>query len=266
MRYCRHQYKTMKKNRTKFILKLLSWIILIAIIILWQVAGEKSWINPTVMSQPAKIWAKFIQMLGDGSLFKHIFASIVRVLKGFVYGAGLGLILGLLIGLSEKFETVANLFVGILRPIPPIAWIPLLILALGIGEESKVTVIAIGSFWPMLLDTINGVKSTDKQLLELGRTLEKSRRTVILKLILPSAVPAIFTGARQAISRAWSCVVTAEMIAASMGVGFLIQYARELSQPALMFVGVASIGLIGLLIDWIMMRLEKRLLYWNQIK
>lgn len=110
MRYCRHQYKTMKKNRTKFILKLLSWIILIAIIILWQVAGEKSWINPTVMSQPAKIWAKFIQMLGDGSLFKHIFASIVRVLKGFVYGAGLGLILGLLIGLSEKFETVANLF------------------------------------------------------------------------------------------------------------------------------------------------------------
>lgn len=256
----------MKKDNLKLLLKILSWVILIAIIVFWQIASGKSWINPTVMSQPSKIWEKFIQMIGDGSLLKHILTSLGRVLKGFVYGAGLGLVLGLLIGLSEKFETVANLFVGILRPIPPIAWIPLLILALGIGEESKVTVIAIGSFWPMLLDTINGVKSTDKQLLELGTTLEKSKRTVIFKIILPSAIPAIFTGARQAISRAWSCVVTAEMIAASMGVGFLIQYARELSQPALMFVGVAAIGFIGLLIDWIMMRLEKRLLYWNQMK
>ncbi len=255
-----------KKDKSYFLLKILSWIILIAIIIFWQVASENRWINPTIMSKPTKVWAKFIQMAGDSSLLRHIAASLGRVLKGFVYGAGFGLVLGLLMGLSEKFETVANLFVSILRPIPPIAWIPLLILALGIGEESKVTVIAIGSFWPMLLDTINGVKSTDKELLELGRTLEKSRRTVIFKLILPSAVPAIFTGARQAISRAWSCVVTAEMIAASMGVGYLIQYARELSQPALMFVGVAVIGLIGVLIDWVMMRLEKRLLYWNQIK
>lgn len=255
-----------KKDKTYVLLKILSWVILVAIIALWQVASRQRWLNPTIMSMPSKIWAKFLQMAGDGSLLKHIGASVGRVLKGFLFGGGLGLLLGLFIGLSEKLEIVANLFIGILRPIPPIAWIPLLILALGIGEESKVTVIAIGSFWPMLLDTVHGVKSTDKDLLELGRTLEKDRKTVIFKLILPSAVPAIFTGARQAISRAWSCVVTAEMIAASMGVGFLIQYARELSQPALMFVGVAVIGLIGLLIDWVTMKLEKRLLYWNEIK
>lgn len=254
----------MKKDRTKQYLKLLSWLILAAILILWQIASERRWINPTVMSQPVKIWTKFLQMAEDGSLFRHILASLIRVLKGFVYGAGAGLILGFFMGLNQKFETVIDLFVGILRPIPPIAWIPLLILAFGIGEESKVTVIAIGSFWPMLLDTIHGVKSTDRQLLELGRTLEKSRRTVIFKLILPSAVPAIFTGVRQAVSRAWSCVVTAEMIAASTGVGFLIQYARELSQPALMFVGVFTIGGVGVLIDWLMMLLEKKLLYWNE--
>ena len=252
-----------KKSYENLILNITGWVILIGIIVFWQLAGDKGILNTTILSKPTLIFERFVKMVSDKSLINHIIASLSRVLKGFFIGAGIGLLLGLILGLSKRLEVIANLFIGILRPIPPIAWIPLLILALGIGEQSKVTVIAIGSFWPMLLDTIHGVKSTDKALMELGRVLEKDRRTVITKIILPSAVPAIFTGARQAISRAWSCVVTAEMIAASRGVGFLIQYARELSQPALMFVGVAMIGLIGVLIDIIMMRLEKRLLYWN---
>lgn len=256
----------MKKNRGRIGLTLLSWALLIGIVALWELAADKGWLSVTILSKPSRIYAKFAQMLGDGSLVKHLLASLGRVFKGFFIGGGIGLALGLLLGLSDRLEAVANLFIGILRPIPPIAWIPLLILGLGIGEESKVTVIAIGSFWPMLLDTIQGVKSTDRALLELGQVLEKSQRTVVTKIILPSAVPAIFTGARQSISRAWSCVVTAEMIAASRGVGFLIQYARELSQPALMFVGVAMIGLVGVLIDLVMMRLEKRLLKWNTVK
>lgn len=252
----------MKKN-VKVQMTIIAWIVLVLILLLWQVAGSKGWISIAILSSPTRIFEKFIQMLGDGSLARHVFTSLGRVLKGFCVGAGIGLVLGLLIGLSKRLEAFSDLFIGLLRPIPPIAWIPLLILCLGIGEESKVTVIAIGSFWPMLLDTIHGVKSTDKALLELGNVLEKKKKTVVLKIILPSAVPAIFTGARQAISRAWSCVVTAEMIAASSGTGYLIQYARELSQPALMFVGVAMIGLVGLLIDLIMMQLEKRLLSWN---
>ena len=159
-----------------------------------------------------------------------------------------------------------NLYIGILRPIPPIAWIPFLILALGIGELSKITVIAIGSFWPLLLNTIEGVHAADESLLELGSVLEKDRKTVIFKIILPSAIPSVFTGARLGISRAWSCVVTAEMIAASAGVGYLIQYARELSQPAVMLVGVAVIGLIGLLIDSAMMAIQHRILKWNSLR
>ncbi len=250
-------------KREKLLLRILAWAILILIIAAWEISSSEQWINPTIMSRPSKIWEKLVLIFKDGSLIDHVIASVGRVLKGFIAGAGLGLVLGFFIGLSERLETVANLFIGIFRPIPPIAWIPLLILGLGIGEMSKITVIAIGSFWPMLLDTISGVKSADNKLLELGKTLEKSRKTVILKIILPSAVPAIFTGVRQSISRAWSCVVTAEMIAASRGVGFLIQYARELSQPALMFVGVAAIGLIGLLIDWITMKLEKKVVYWS---
>ncbi len=255
----------MKKSDKKYIgLKAVSWVILILLILLWEVASTNNWINPTIMSSPTRIWSRLILVINNGTLIAHILASLGRVFKGFLIGGGLGLILGLLIGLSKPLEVVANLFISILRPIPPIAWIPLLILALGIGEESKVTVIAIGSFWPMLLDAISGVKSTDAQLLELGKTLEKSRKTIIFKIMLPSAFPAIFTGARQSISRAWSCVVTAEMIAASAGVGYLIQYARELSQPALMFTGVAIIGIIGLMIDWITRLLEKKIIYWDE--
>ncbi|SKC07534.1 sulfonate transport system permease protein [Lachnospiraceae bacterium] len=253
-----------KKGKKYTGLRILSWVILVALFVLWEYASAEHMINPTIMSKPTKIFGKFLLMLSDRTIFFHLMASLGRVFKGVLIGAGLGLILGLFIGLSEKMAVVFDLFIGILRPIPPIAWIPLLILALGIGEGSKVTVIAIGSFWPMLLDTINGVKSTDNELLELGRTLEKNRFTVIFKIILPSAVPGIFTGLRQSISRAWSCVVTAEMIAASMGVGYLIQYARELSQPALMFVGVVVIGMVGLLIDLVTNILEKKIVYWNE--
>lgn len=252
------------KGDTRYLWYALSWVLLVAFLFLWQYAAQHRWVNPTIVSMPAKIWDRFVTMVSNGSLFNHIGASLGRVLQGFLYGGAAGLLLGLLMGLSPRFEAVSNLFVSLLRPIPPIAWIPILILAMGIGEGSKVAVISIGSFWPMLLDTINGVRSVDRQLLELGDVLEKDRKTKIFRLVLPSAIPSIFTGARQAISRAWSCVVTAEMIAASSGVGFLIQYGRELSQPPLMFVGVTVIGLIGLAIDWLTSRLERRLLYWSR--
>ena len=256
--------KRTEKGEARYLWYALSWVLLVAFLALWQYSAQHRWVNPTIVSRPSKIWDRFVTMVSNGSLFNHIGSSLGRVVQGFLIGGAAGLLLGLLMGLSPWFEAVSSLFVSLLRPIPPIAWIPILILAMGIGEESKVAVISIGSFWPMLLDTINGVRSVDKQLLELGDVLEKDRKTKILRLVLPSAIPSIFTGARQAISRAWSCVVTAEMIAASSGVGFLIQYGRELSQPPLMFVGVTVIGLIGLAIDLLTSRLEKRLLYWNR--
>jgi sulfonate transport system permease protein len=144
-----------------------------------------------------------------------------------------------------------------------IAWIPLLILWLGIGEEPKVTVIAIGSFWPVLLNTIQGIHSVDPKLLEVASILEKSKWTVVTKVVLPSALPSIFTGIRLGIGSAWTCVVAAEMIAASQGIGFLITYAREMTQVHVVLVGVFSIGLIGLLIDTLILKLQNHILKWS---
>ena len=246
--------------------KILSWVSLVLLVILWQWAGSRQLVNTSILPKPALILEKLADMILDGSLVRYTLVSLKRVFLGYCLGGGIGLVFGFMIGLNTRLEQFINLYIGILRPIPPIAWIPFLILALGIGELSKITVIAIGSFWPLLLNTIEGVHAADESLLELGRVLEKDRKTVIFKIILPSAVPSVFTGARLGISRAWSCVVTAEMIAASAGVGYLIQYARELSQPAVMLVGVAVIGLIGLLIDSAMMAVQKRLLQWNNFR
>lgn len=241
----------------------LAGVSLAALICLWQAASLHQWVNSSILPAPSLIFEKLVTMIQDHTLAEYTLISLKRVMSGYFLGGGIGLLFGILIGLSKRLERFMQLYIGILRPIPPIAWIPFLILALGIDETSKITVIAIGSFWPLLLNSIEGVHAADEQLLELGRVLEKDKKTIFFKIILPAALPAIFTGAKLGISRAWSCVVTAEMIAASAGVGYLIQYARELSQPAVMLVGVAVIGLIGLLIDVLMSLLQKKVLYWN---
>ena len=149
---------------------------------------------------------------------------------------------------------------GVLRPIPMIGWIPLLILWMGIDEGSKVTVIAIGSFWELLLNTIHGINSVDKKYLEVAYILEKSKLITLIKVVLPSALPSILTGIRLGVGGAWKSVVAAELIAASSGIGYLISYAREVSQPGVMLVGLLTIGLIGLLIDFVILRVQHKII------
>ncbi len=187
----------------------------------------------------------------------------MRVLQGFLLGSGLGVLLGIGLGLSPRLERALWLVSGFLRPIPTIAWIPVMILWMGIGESSKVTVIAVGSFWPVLLNALRGVRDADPKLLEVAKVLQKSTKTLLFGVILPSAFPSIFTGLRIAMGIAWASVVGAELIAASSGIGYLIMYAREVSQPDVMLAGVAVIGLTGILIDWVFSVLEERLLPWN---
>lgn len=134
---------------------------------------------------------------------------------------------------------------------------------MGIDEASKVTVIAIGSFWTVLVNVIQGIRNTDKKYLEVATILEKNKFTLFTKVILPAALPSIFTGLRVGIDVSWRSVVGAELIAAASGIGYMIMYARELSQTDVMLAGVFSIGITGLLIDYSLKKLEKRLLKWN---
>ncbi len=233
-------------------------------LVFWQVMSDKGFLRPSILPSPLVIAKTLQSMLVSGELLGHLKVSLLRVFEGFGIGAVLGTGLGLAMGLSVRLNRAFSLVTGLLRPIPTIAWIPVLILWLGIDEGSKVTVIAVGSFWPVFLNVLQGVKGTDIKYLEVARVLEKNRLTVLTRVVLPSALPSLFTGLRVGLGIAWASVVGAELIAASSGIGYMIMYAREVSQPDVMLVGVVTIGLTGLLMDFLVVKLEQRLLRWNK--
>ena len=235
----------------------------ILLIVLWELSSRMGWINQTILPSFSKVVNVTISLLKSGLLQEHILISIQRVAQGFLIGGILGIVIGTIMRFSKFFNKFLGSLVSIFRPVPMIAWIPLLILWLGIGEETKVSLITVGTFWPVLLNTIHGIQSVDPKLLEVAKILKKGKLTVMFKVVFPSALPAIFTGIRLGMGSAWSCVVAAEMIAASKGIGFMITYAREVSKPADVMVGVFVIGIIGLLIDTIIQKIQKVVLKWN---
>lgn len=255
----------MKKADKLYVVKKFIWaaILPVILLLLWQRGVETGAINPSILPKPTRIWETLCNYFVTGKLAKNLLVSFRRVVIGFGIGMAAGLVMGLIMGLYPVFESFTRGLVGILRPIPLIAWIPVLILWLGIGEESKIICIAIGTFWPVLLNTIRGIQSVDKKLMEVARILEKKRHTVLLKVVIPSALPSVFTGIRLGIGNAWSCVVAAEMFGATAGIGYTITYGKEMAQPDLMLLGVFVIGMFGLLLDIILLHVEKHMLAWS---
>lgn len=252
----------MKKENTTIVL-LQNLAVPLAIIVAWLVCGYLGKINEALLPALPKTLKTAVELITSGKLEEDVLVSLGRVFKGFAVGALLGMITGTLMGLCKPIYNLLNSIVSILRPIPMMALIPLFILWLGIGETCKVSLIALGSFWSVLLNTIQGIHSVDPKLLEVARVLEKDKRTVFIQIYLPAAVPAIITGLRLGMGVAWSCVVAAEMMAASSGVGYMLMFARTMSQPDRLMVGVFAIGLIGLAIDKIMLFIQKKVSWWK---
>jgi sulfonate transport system permease protein len=173
-----------------------------------------------------------------------------------------GLIIGIAMGLSKKAERFFEVTVQILKPIPPIAWIPLAILWFGIGEQSKLFIIFLGAFFPILLNTISGIHNLDPRYLELAEVYEVDRRRKISKIILPGAMPEILTGIRIGLGNAWVCVVAAEMIAASRGIGYMLSNGRSMSRPDIVILGMLLIGIIGKIVDDLLKLIFSKLIEW----
>lgn len=253
----------MKNNIKKVLEVLYMWFPLVALLALWEYSSRIGILNPSIMPAPSGIIQTFVGMVESGRWQNNLIASLGRIVKGYIVGASCGLVVGFLMGNFKPISKLLTILVGFLRPIPTIAWIPMFILWLGIGDLSKVTIISIGCFWPVLLNTINGIKSVDNKLLDVAVVLEKSWFVKLYKIILPSALPSILTGLRLAVSSALMGVLAAEMLAANSGIGFLITFGRELAQPGIMLVGVLTIAFLGLAVDFILIRVERHLLRWN---
>jgi sulfonate transport system permease protein len=235
----------------------------IVILVIWQTLYHVGYIKPIILPPPSQVARTFWELLRSGDLVRHIGVSIVRVLEGFGIAAALGLSLGVAIGLSRTLDRLTDFIIQVIKPIPPIAWIPLAILWFGIGEESKVYIIFLGAFFPIIVSTIDGIRQTDHKFVELARILEVPKIRFIRQVVIPGAFPAIMTGLRVGLMVAWMCVVAAELIAASSGIGYLIMDARQLSQSDVVLVGMLSIGLIGKVMDSLIKWIEKRLITWK---
>jgi len=197
-------------------------------------------------------------------MIRDAIGSLSRVLMGFVVGAGLALPLGLIMGTSPAAYRKCNPLVQILRPIPPIAYIPLSILWFGLGNPPAVFLISLGAFFPVLVNTIAGVHHVDGIYLRAARNLGAKQSTIFLRVILPAATPYILSGVRIGIGTAFIVVIVAEMIAVNNGLGFRILEAREYFWSDKIIAGMLTIGLIGLAIDTGISRLNDRLLRWHR--
>ena len=251
-------------------------------IALWQWVAASGLVDRQVLPAPLDVWRKWVDYLlplapyadyTDGGWFSwalsgelpgDILASLYRVVVGFAIGAGLALPLGLAMGASRSVYAWFNPLVQVLRPIPPIAYIPLAMLWFGLGNPPAVFLIAIGAFFPVLMNTIAGVRQVDGIYLRAANNLGAGRLTMFGRVILPAAVPYILSGVRIGIGTAFIVVIVAEMIAVNSGLGFRISEAREYFWSDKVIAGMISIGVLGLAIDIGVNRLNNYLLRWHR--
>ena len=251
------------------------------VIALWQGAATLGWVNPQVLPSPAAVVHKWFEYLlplqpydpaagswlawaFSGELVGDTLSSMYRVVVGFVVGAGLALPLGLVMGSSKRMYAWFNPLMQVLRPIPPIAYIPLAILWFGLGNAPAVFLIALGAFFPVLMNTIAGVRQVDGIYIRAARNLGVGQHTMFVRVMLPAAVPYILSGVRIGIGTAFIVVIVSEMIAVNNGLGFRILEAREYFWSDKIIAGMISIGLLGLAIDVVMNKLNNHLLRWHR--
>ncbi len=199
------------------------------------------------------------------SLWGHLFWSLLRVFSGFGVALLIAIPLGILMGWSKAAEAVADPLVEAVRPVPPLAWMPLALVWFGLGLGSSTFIIALGAFFPMALNTVLGVKSVDGRLEEAAKTLGAGEGTVLWRVLVPGAMPSVLTGVRIGMGIAWMTLVAAELVGVKngYGLGYMIMTARDLARFDLLVAGIVVIGIVGFLIDWLIRLLEKRVLRWR---
>ena len=243
---------------------LLGLIIPATIIIFWWYATNFSNTPESILPKISTVGKTTKQMLASGLLQSDLFISIRRVVEGYVISAVLGIFLGTIMGMSETVRKIFQPTVTTVRQIPIMAWIPLLILWCGIGEGSKIVVIVIASFFPVMVNTLSGIGGTPLEYIEVARLYKLSRTKTFLRVYLPHALPHIQTGLKLGLGVSWMAVVAAELIASTSGIGYRMSYARTLMQSDVVIICMLVIGIIGILMDKLLTIIFTALTPWER--
>ena len=242
--------------------KFIPLILPIFIIIIWYLVTSVFHLFPEyALPSPIDVCISAVKLIESGQLIKDTVDTLFKVFVGMAIAAVVAIPLGILLGAYKQLENICSFVISILRPIPPIAWIPFSILWFGIGIVPAVFIIFMGCVFPILIYTIDGVKRTDKVLIEAAKTLGASDRDVLSKVILPSSLPYVISGLKVGVGIALMCTISAEMIGSSSGLGYMILTASNLFDTGITVVGMIVIGIIGLVLDYIFKRFQKNI-FW----
>lgn len=239
------------------------WLLPAAIIIGWEVAARTGVMSANVLPAPSAVAEAFWRLLMSGELLANIGVSSARALVGFAIGGSIGFIFGLANGLSSLSRGITDTTLQMIRNIPHLALIPLVILWFGIDEEAKLFLVALGVFFPIYVNTLLGIQGVDPQLVEMGRVYGMSPSKLFVRVILPGALPSIFTGLRYALGIMWLTLIVAETISSSSGLGYMAMQAREFLLIDVVVLSILIYALLGKLADSFARLLESIFLQWH---
>jgi taurine transport system permease protein len=238
----------------------------LAFLSLWAVATQSGWVSQIFLPSPLAVLEAGRDLVATGELWQAVLASSQRVFLGFFLAALVSVPLGVLMGVWWPAKAAIDPFVSLLRPLPSITWIPLTILWLGIGESQKTAIVFMGSWIYILIYTLESTKRVDPLLIRAARNLGASDFAIMRKVVLMAALPGIISGLKVTLAISWSCVITAEMIAAQTGLGAIIWRAKDGGDLALVLVGMIGISVTVLIADRIVDRLERIFLPWERAR
>ena len=256
-----------KKNRKKkriYKYALISFATVLCFVLIWELITKMGIVSPNKVPAPTDVFSAFIFKLSstgpDGSTIQNnIFASLLVSVSGLGLAVVIGIPLGLLMGWYKMFDRFMRPVFEILRPIPPVAWIPLTILWVGVGLGAKAVIIFFSAFVPCVINSYTGIRQTNITLINVAKTFGANDFYIFLHVGVPSSIPMIFAGIRVALANAWGTLVAAEMVAASAGLGYMINMARNFGRIDIVVLGMLCIGLLGFIFTWIFGKVEHKI-------
>ncbi|WP_174732587.1 ABC transporter permease [Mesobacillus harenae] len=233
------------------------------LLVVWQYLSHIGVFESHLMPAPTAVFDKLAEMVNDGSLYGHVGITLYRIFFGFVIGVSAAVVLGALVGYAKTAEHLLDPLIQAFRAIPSLAWVPLFILWMGIAEPSKITLIAVGVFFPVYLNIVSGIQGVDRKLIEVGKIYNFSDFELIKRIILPASLPSFLVGIRSGLGLGWMFVVAAELMGASKGVGYLLVVGQNTYSPDLVIASIVLIAILGKTSDSLLKKLEDRALHWQ---